>query len=82
MTILKIPKQEFTAEFKELGSSESRMARRLALGRADPVQLGQGLRCRQAQRPRDPKGDAGRDGTLAAACREYPAQAGERNSRL
>ena len=59
---MKIPKQEYTAEFKELavkrvkdGQSVGTVAKELGLSRADPAQLGQGGGGRQAQRRRQPE---------------------------
>ncbi len=78
--MFKIPKQEYTAEFKELavkriqgGEGMAKVARELGAGRADPAQLGQGGQDGQAQSARHQGGDAGADGVVAGAGRERQA---------
>jgi len=84
---MKIPKQAYTAEFKELavkrvkdGQSVGTVCRELGLS-DQTAQLGQGSSGRQAQRRWRQSRDARGNGAFKAACRESPAQAGERNSK-
>ena len=81
--MFKIPKQEFTAEFKELavkrvksGQSVGMVARELGLVEQTLQELGQGSRSRAAEPAGRQDHHAGADGTVASAGRECQAQDG------
>jgi transposase-like protein len=72
---MKIPKQAYTIEFKELaikrikdGQSVSKVCKELGLSDQTSSQLGQGGGGGQTQRRWRQGGDAGRHGVVAAAC--------------
>ena len=68
---------ETGGEAGEIWADSGRGSEGTVSDRADPAQLGQGIRRGQAQRSRHEAGHAGADGTLPGACRESAAQAGE-----
>lgn len=72
--MFKIPKQEYTTEFKELavkrvqgGEGIAKMARELGLVGTDAAQLGQGREERRAQSTRDQGRHPRADGVRACA---------------
>ena len=84
----KIPKQEYTAEFKELavkrvkaGQSIGAVARELGLIEQTLRNWVKAAAAGKLNGPGSQGGHAGADGTLPGAGGEHPAQAGERNPK-